>query len=670
MKLDPYHEWLKVSSQQRPPNYYDLLGLPLFEQDVERIKQASLTQNAAVLKYKIGKYEEDAQRILSELSVAFVCLTDADRKRAYDRQLSGLATVEPPAVTEAPVLPPSIAAPPTAHASGPARAQGIQAVVATRVEGRVQDMPRPGRSGPRTASGARLRAGLHCLDRALATIAGEDNVILHWFLRLLAPALAMALLVSIALVAASVMSVRREPMDVAAAPPQPPIPQTKAEPPKSVKQERPLEVGGEAVVEAERAWEAALAAVDQKLLDRHSREQFAAAREKAGSAKLKWGAGDRVAAVQLFQQARQMLLAAGRDALKARDFDPLDGLMRELQAAIRNRDVLLAASLLARFEQLAPQEPRLAALQETVRRLPPAIGQQQGLFVGRPNVWIYSAVFSPDGREVLGGLRDGTAIIWNTATGKMRRLLSGHTKDVTSVACSPNGQTLLTGSKDKTAIVWDAGTGQRLRSLTGHSDFVNCVAFSPDNRQVVTGSGDDTLILWDSTTGRQLRTFSGHSNNVRAVAFNFDGSQILSGANDKTAALWDTSSGQRLHVFLGHSDTVMCVAFSPDGRRALTGARDKTAILWDCTSHLKLNTFEGHDGVVRSVAFSPQADKVLTGSDDDSALLWDVATGRQLVHFQGHNSDVGSAVFSPDGSQVLTASDDGTAILWSTAVGH
>jgi dipeptidyl aminopeptidase/acylaminoacyl peptidase len=61
--------------------------------------------------------------------------------------------------------------------------------------------------------------------------------------------------------------------------------------------------------------------------------------------------------------------------------------------------------------------------------------------------------------------------IWDVATGREVRRLAGHAGGINSVAFSPNGKLLVTGSMDTTALVWDAAgllpaTPSRSKSLT------------------------------------------------------------------------------------------------------------------------------------------------------------------------------------------------------------
>ncbi len=67
-----------------------------------------------------------------------------------------------------------------------------------------------------------------------------------------------------------------------------------------------------------------------------------------------------------------------------------------------------------------------------------------------------------------------------------------------SAAFSRNGARIVTASWDGTARVWDAATGRDITVLTGHQDEVYSAAFSPDGSRIVTASADGTARIWDS----------------------------------------------------------------------------------------------------------------------------------------------------------------------------
>src|SRR4029079_18490237 len=76
--------------------------------------------------------------------------------------------------------------------------------------------------------------------------------------------------------------------------------------------------------------------------------------------------------------------------------------------------------------------------------------------------------------------------------------LEGHTGDINSVAFSPDGRFVVTASADGTARVWDAATGKTVAALRGHSKSVHTASFSPDGKFIVTASDDATVRLWDA----------------------------------------------------------------------------------------------------------------------------------------------------------------------------
>jgi len=108
---------------------------------------------------------------------------------------------------------------------------------------------------------------------------------------------------------------------------------------------------------------------------------------------------------------------------------------------------------------------------------------------------------SPDGLHIATGHTDGTAKVWDAATGKLIMDLRGHLEAVTALAFAPDATTLLTASLDKTARLWDLRTGREVSRLAGQTDGLIGVAFAPDGQSFFTRSLDGTVAVW-SVDGR------------------------------------------------------------------------------------------------------------------------------------------------------------------------
>lgn len=85
--IDPYHQWLGIPPQEQPPNHYRLLGLRLFEDDPEVIRQATARQLARLQPYQTGPLAELGRQIAAEVFAAQGCLAVPDRRLPYDAML-------------------------------------------------------------------------------------------------------------------------------------------------------------------------------------------------------------------------------------------------------------------------------------------------------------------------------------------------------------------------------------------------------------------------------------------------------------------------------------------------------------------------------------------------------------------------------------------------------
>jgi WD40 repeat protein len=87
--------------------------------------------------------------------------------------------------------------------------------------------------------------------------------------------------------------------------------------------------------------------------------------------------------------------------------------------------------------------------------------------------------------------------------------LQRHGDRVSSLALSGDSKRLVTGSWDGTAILWEAASGKKLQTFPVRGGYVESVALSADGRQLWTTSNDCTTRLWDTATGKErLRLYT------------------------------------------------------------------------------------------------------------------------------------------------------------------
>lgn len=287
-------------------------------------------------------------------------------------------------------------------------------------------------------------------------------------------------------------------------------------------------------------------------------------------------------------------------------------------------------------------------------------GQQKILTGHTRNV--RSVAWSSQGKLASGSI-DATVIIWDPETGKALQTLTRIAKFVECVAWSPQGL-LASGNEDKTVVVWDWVTGQPLQILTGHEDVVTCVAWSPQS-VLASGSWDRTVIVWDLKKGKELQIFLHHNASVESVAWSLQGI-LASGSDDKTIIVWDLEKGKPLQTLIGHTDKVRTVAWSLQSVLA-SASDDQTIIVWDLEKGKPLQTFTGHTALVTSATWSPQS-MLTAGSRDKTVTMWNLEKGKAVQTFIGHTHPVISVTCSPQ-TGLISQSEGHIFIVWDLEKG-
>ena len=170
----------------------------------------------------------------------------------------------------------------------------------------------------------------------------------------------------------------------------------------------------------------------------------------------------------------------------------------------------------------------------------------------------HTLAFSPSGRFIASGHYDGAKLWDNTVKPKQRAGYAigdyqhtlefrGHKEYVSKLAFSPDGKTLLTGSKDGTIQAWDTATGSHRYTVTGHIEGTRDLAFNLNG---------DTLVSlnrrfnpwrtfqqqrWDLNTGAQLSTrFLGIK--AYSMILSPDGETLVTHAHGNKCFLWDINT--------------------------------------------------------------------------------------------------------------------------------
>jgi RNA polymerase sigma factor (sigma-70 family) len=208
---------------------------------------------------------------------------------------------------------------------------------------------------------------------------------------------------------------------------------------------------------------------------------------------------------------------------------------------------------------------------------------------------VEAIALSPDGKRLaLGGhghlvmARGDEPIrpclrLWDVAKQKLieRKPKEGEQplKAMHCLAFSPDGKLIAAGEKDGTIRLFDGPSGEpkaELKDQDDPRDFVHKIAFSPDGKTLASVSQkdrDNTVKLWDVSEAKLRQTLK--RDRLWAVAFSPDGKLLATGGGVEQekgkwrfeVILWDARSGEMKQTLADNlTVAALSLAFSPDGK--------------------------------------------------------------------------------------------------------
>ena len=290
--------------------------------------------------------------------------------------------------------------------------------------------------------------------------------------------------------------------------------------------------------------------------------------------------------------------------------------------------------------------------------------------------------------------RFGRVELWNSATGKLQRTITGFDGPIWSLTFSRDGKSLITlsteyrekkiqaGVREREEKVfaelkwWNAQTGEFIRKLSLADEGVSSVeaAWSPNG---------DVLALVERYSQRQLTQVPERGAFGQRVMM--PGYVVVQEVDLK---LLDAQTGQRrvkvedasrsyggfhgyLYARLEHP------VFSPDGKM-LAAALGPEVTVWNVDTGRKVLTLKKVEGLPAAIAFSYDGGSIAVAGikgrmpgGESEITVWEVPSGRELNRVKGKNDEITSLQFAAQGRALLIGSlqydsegSTGTVKMW------
>ena len=293
-------------------------------------------------------------------------------------------------------------------------------------------------------------------------------------------------------------------------------------------------------------------------------------------------------------------------------------------------------------------------------------------YVVGPLAMTTGSVLAPDGKTVVSGNFDGTAVLWSLDGDWSTPV--GSLGSATTAAVDPAGR--------RVAVIDQAGAAIEIVPTDGTPAFrlpatPRAVRLALDgDGHLAVGHADGTVTVRDGATGAVQRTVRAvHGEPIVSLAFSADGRYLAAGSFGGTATVWTTGDGAEYATIAppaGVTDTVgeyTHVAFSPDGRTLAHSSLMGGLRLWDVETRTSRAELRGSSSIgTASLAFNATGDLLAQGGFDSKVVLWDPAKPQaQLAVLTGQTTAVFGLSFGPNGRLAAGTADNGGVLVWDVA---
>lgn len=288
--------------------------------------------------------------------------------------------------------------------------------------------------------------------------------------------------------------------------------------------------------------------------------------------------------------------------------------------------------------------------------------------------------FSPEGKVLATGGRDGKLKLWSMPDGKNLADIQAHKQAkrglgyLFGLAFSPDGKTIVSCDDAGYVKIWDVATRHNTDALD--AGLLAPLQFSPDGKSLISRHK-----IFDLET-KKARKLVENPGQYPVAAFTPKG-ELLVGTSvfyypgPASFSVWNMSSGKKIFTREGNRKVFSCSAFSPDGKTVVSTEGDydtrKWVIrLWDIASgentithaqtEIPCRPIFNPNGKILAVSCSPAADR---NDYPGSIRLFEVSSGKVLANLKGYKRVVKCMAFSPDGRLLAGGDGNGVIKIWS-----
>ena len=313
--------------------------------------------------------------------------------------------------------------------------------------------------------------------------------------------------------------------------------------------------------------------------------------------------------------------------------------------------------------------------------------EDKGIHIKGFGWWVYSLIWSEDGKTIITGSGKNGVVFYNTETNKLT-VIPMDNLDVDGVSLCPDKKTLSVGLTVNIEIPGSYGFIRYINEETGDLIKIGsrdvCGLLSPDGKMLIEGDSTE-VFLWDIASGKTVKELfkvdPGSQVLMSRLSLSPDGKSLIAGygkifSSKQTFMVWDTTTWKLQRTFTGDDlGEGFAMAFSPDGTRFATssGSEIHEPAVWDFNSGKKLFYLDTTQPVsYTAIAYDPSGKYIAAGDANGSMIntvtIYDANTGKHVRKLVAGDFYASVLVFSPDGTKLAAGGGmdkPGEVIIWN-----
>lgn len=236
-------------------------------------------------------------------------------------------------------------------------------------------------------------------------------------------------------------------------------------------------------------------------------------------------------------------------------------------------------------------------------------------------------------------------------------LTTGHADQVNFMVTSPDGRFLASAGNNKIVKIWEIATTREYRTLSGMDGRIMQMTFANDNKHLAAVTMQEEVIVWNVLTGQEVfKTRTGGMMN--GIAFSKDDKHLYHSSENSLLAITDLSSGTTKEV------NVVSIAITVDTVKNMIYSYDQLGNMnyfsLESESIVKtVKLFNEFNYPFSRSDITPDGKFMATGFNDDVLRVYDTDQDKFIYESPKFNAKIRDLKFDPKSPYLYVSLTDG-----------